>query len=113
MVSRLSGNHYNGNAPKYSTFLRGYGSNWIESWMRVPVVFTLIVLYQGVFSGNAIKIPKRLQRAFDAPFFRVASIMMIALSAVPDIEVALISTALFYGILWLISTPAERRGEKK
>jgi hypothetical protein len=26
-----------------------------------PVLFTLIILYQGLFSGNAIKIPKALK----------------------------------------------------
>ena len=30
-----------------------------------PVIFTLIILYQGLFSGNAVKIPGNLRLLFD------------------------------------------------
>ena len=30
-----------------------------------PLVFSLIILYQGLFSGNAIQIPGRLKKLFE------------------------------------------------
>ena len=109
MVSRLSNNHYGGQPPKYIDLFSGLGSTWLESWIRVPILFTLIVLYQGMFSGNALVIPKRLQRAFDSPVFQFFSLIAIALSAVPDLEIAIFSTCLFLAIIWLLKTPEERR----
>jgi hypothetical protein len=81
-----------------------------ESVLRAqPIVFTLIILYQGLFSGNAISIPKNLQRMFDSRIFRYISIVAIALSATQDIEYALVSTFLFLLIMYVIKTPEERK----
>jgi hypothetical protein len=74
-----------------------------------PVLFTLIVLYQGLFSGNAIKIPKNLKTAFNSKTFRFFSIMLIALSATQDIEYALISTVIFISVMYALKTPEERK----
>lgn len=111
-VTRLSGNYYNGKAPRWVGLFGKLGSNHVEGWLRVPIIFTLVVIYQGLFSGNAFKIPARLQRVFDSPMFRFFSVLTIALSAVADIEIALVSTVLFYGIMWMLMTPAERRGDE-
>lgn len=109
MVSRLSNNHYAaGTRPKYVNAFSGLGTSWLESWIRVPIVFTLIVLYQGMFSGNALKIPKRLERAFESKTFRFFSLFAIALSAVPDVEIALFSTFIFLAVMYLLQTPEER-----
>jgi hypothetical protein len=46
---------------KFSNFL-GPLSTPTETVIKAqPVLFTLIILYQGLFSGNAIKIPKNLK----------------------------------------------------
>ena len=93
---------------KYSNFLAPL-SNPTEAVIKAqPVLFTLIILYQGLFSGNAIKIPKNLKTAFNSQTFRFISLMLIAFSATQDIEYALISTVLFLGIMYALKTPEER-----
>lgn len=74
-----------------------------------PVLFSLIILYQGLFSGNAIQIPERLKKLFDNKTFRFFSLMLIAFSATQDIEYALLSTLIFIIALYAIKTPEERK----
>lgn len=94
--------------PKVSNFL-GPVSNPTEALIKAqPILFTLIILYQGLFSGNAIKIPKNLKTLFNSKIFRFISIMLIAFSATQDIEYALISTVIFIGAMYAIKTPEER-----
>ena len=95
--------------PKLSIFL-GPVSRPTEAVIKAqPIVFTLISLYQGLFSGNAIKIPKNLKTAFNSQTFRFISLMLIAFSATQDIEYALISTVIFLTIMYAIKTPEERK----
>lgn len=75
---------------------------------KQPVIFSLIVVYQGLFSGNAIEIPKKLKVLFDNKLFRFMSLLLIAFTATNDIEYALLSTSIFIGIMYLIKTPEER-----
>lgn len=82
----------------------------IESLIRAqPILFSLIILYQGVFSGNAIIIPERLSSAFSSPAFRLLSITLIAFSATQDVEYAILSTLIFISILYALKTPEERK----
>ena len=74
-----------------------------------PIVFSLIILYQGLFSGNAIQIPGRLKVLFDNKVFRFMSLMLIAFSATQDIEYALFSTLIFISIIYALKTPEERK----
>jgi len=93
---------------RYSSFL-GPVSNKTEQFIQAqPILFTLIILYQGLFSGNAIQIPQNLKAMFDNKSFRFFSIMAIAFSATQDIEYALIATVLFIGVMYAIKTPEER-----
>jgi len=94
---------------KLSSFL-GPLSNQTEKTIRSqPILFTLIILYQGLFSGNAIKIPENLRILFNSKIFRFVSLMAIAFSATQDIEYALISTMVFLTIMYAIKTPEERK----
>lgn len=94
---------------KLSSFL-GPLSNQTEKTIRSqPILFTLIILYQGLFSGNAIKIPENLRILFNSKIFRFVSLMAIAFSATQDIEYALISTMVFLTIMYAIKTPDERK----
>ena len=77
--------------------------------MSQPILFTLIILYQGLFSGNAIRIPENLRILFNNKTFKFISLMAIAFSATRDIEYALISTTLFLTVIYLIKTPEERK----
>ena len=74
-----------------------------------PVLFSLIILYQGLFSGNAIQIPERLKKLFDSKTFRFISLMLIAFSATQDIEYALLSTLIFIVFMFALKTPEERK----
>lgn len=74
-----------------------------------PVFFSLIILYQGLFAGNAIEIPKRLKVLFGNKVFRFVSLMLIAFSATKDIEYALFSTVIFVAAMYGLKTPEERK----
>lgn len=74
-----------------------------------PLVLSLIIMYQGLFSPNAIAIPERLEKLFGNKTFRLVSLMAIAFSATGDIEYALASTVIFLSIMYLLKTPEERR----
>ena len=94
---------------KLSSFL-GPLSNQTEKTIRSqPILFTLIILYQGLFSGNAIKIPENLRILFNSKIFKFVSLMAIAFSATQDIEYALISTMIFLVVMYAIKTPEERK----
>ena len=91
-----------------SSFL-GPLSNTTEKTIKSqPIIFTLIILYQGLFSGNAIRIPQNLRSLFNSKIFRFMSLMLIAFSATKDIEYALISTMIFLTVMYTIKTPEER-----
>ena len=92
-----------------SSFL-GPLSNTTEKTIKSqPIIFTLIILYQGLFSGNAIRIPQKLRYLFNSNIFRFMSLMLIAFSATQDIEYALISTIIFLSVMYAIKTPEERK----
>jgi hypothetical protein len=74
-----------------------------------PLFFSLIILYQGLFSGNAVVLPERLKQLFDNRLFRFMSLMLIAFSATKDIEYALMSTMIFVSVLYALKTPEERK----
>ena len=95
--------------PKLNSFL-GPLSTPTEAVIKAqPILFTLIILYQGLFSGNAIKIPQNLKTLFNSKTFRFFSIMLIAFSATQDIEYALISTVIFLSVMYALKTPEERK----
>ena len=95
--------------PKLNSFL-GPLSTPTEAVIKAqPILFTLIILYQGLFAGNAIKIPANLKTLFNNKIFRFISLMLIAFSATQDIEYAVISTAIFISVMYAIKTPEERK----
>ena len=95
--------------PKLNSFL-GPVSTPTEAVIKAqPILFTLIILYQGLFAGNAIKIPTNLKTLFNSKIFRFISLMLIAFSATQDIEYAMISTAIFISVMYAIKTPEERK----
>lgn len=74
-----------------------------------PILFSLIILYQGLFSVNAIKIPARLKELFNNKTFRFLSVWLIAFSATQDIEYSLIATVIFLLTIYALKTPEERK----
>jgi len=61
--------------PKLSNALSPV-SRPIERALNVPILFSLIILYQGLFSGNAITIPERLKSMFQNRSVRFMSLML-------------------------------------
>lgn len=93
--------------PKINRAFGSY-SNAIEKSIKLPIILTLIVLYQGLFSGNAINVPNNLKTMFNYQAFRFVSLVAIALTATGDIEYSLISVLLFLTVIYLLKTPKER-----
>ena len=93
---------------QFSSFLGPVSRKTEQVIQAQPILFTLIILYQGLFSGNAIQIPQNLKVMFDNKSFRFFSIMAIAFSATQDIEYALIATVIFISVMYAIKTPEER-----
>lgn len=81
----------------------------IEKFIKIPIVFSLLVLYQGLFSGNAMTIPNRLKSMFENKLFRFVSLMLIALTATSDVEYALASVLIFLTAIYVLKTPEERK----
>lgn len=96
------------NSPIVNKNLFGPVSRPIERSMKLPVIFTMIILYQGLFSGAAMSVPVRLQAALKNRVVRLLSLIMVAVSATGDIEYAVAATLAFLGIVYLIKTKEER-----
>lgn len=87
-----------------------YFSRAMEPIIKLPVVFAFLGIYQGVFTGNAIAIPSRLEKLFAAPWFRFFSLFLIALQSTGgDIENALLGTLLFLIIIYAFKTKEEKK----
>ena len=89
--------------------LFGSLTNPIEKFLQPPsLVFSLIVIYQGLFSGNAVMIPQRLKILFGNKFFRLFSLFLITLTSSRDVEYAILSTVIFVSFIYVLKTPEER-----
>ena len=86
-------------------------SDNIESFMkRYGVIFTLVVIYQGLFGGMSLSSPpERLEKLSDNVYFKLATMFAIAFTATKDVEIALVSIALFVVAMNLLKTPEEKK----
>lgn len=74
------------------------------------VLFSLIVLYQGLFGGLSMKNPPKMITEFaDNDVFKFITLIAIAFTASKDVEVAIISALLFVVLINLARTPEERK----
>ena len=87
------------------------GFSSVEKFIkRYTVVFSLIVMYQGLFGGMSLKDqPLRLKKMSKNIAFKILTMTCIAFTATQDIEISLMSVLLFITLLYLIKTPAERK----
>jgi len=82
----------------------------LEPFLKLPVVFAMLGIYQGMFSGNALAVPERLGKAFSNRIFRFVSLFLIALQSTSgDIENALLAVIFFQLILYVVKTKEERK----
>lgn len=85
------------------------GSKVFEQQLKVPVFFTVIILYQGLISGGAFETPSLIKERMKNPKFRLASLFLIALSATKDIETAVLGLVVFLVILSFVRTDEEKK----
>ena len=89
-------------------FLKPVSSS-IENTLKIPIIFTLLVMYQVTLSRDIVYIPNRVVVLFNEQWFRVLSIFILALSVTSDIEIALLSMIIFIATLYVLKTPEERK----
>ena len=77
---------------------------------RYSILFTLIVMYQGLFGGMSMSHkPKVLEDMKSNTVFKYITLLCIAFSATKDIEISLLSVIAFVLVLNLLRTPEERK----
>jgi len=82
----------------------------LEPILKLPVVFAMLGIYQGMFSGNALAVPERLEKAFSSRIFRAISLFLIALQSTGgDIENAILAVIFFQLLLYMVKTNEERK----
>ena len=89
-------------------FLKPVSSS-IENTLKIPIIFTLLVMYQVTLSRDIVYIPNRIVVLFNEQWFRVLSSFILALSVTSDIEIALLSMIIFIATLYVLKTPEERK----
>jgi len=81
----------------------------IDNILGMPVIFTLIVLFQGCFGGlGIIQTPEKLRRFLNTPWMRILFIVAIGYTATSDIETTIFSTGIFFMFLHLLRTSEEK-----
>ena len=85
----------------------------IDKVLALPTLFTLVVLFQGVFGGMGIpKIPNILTKIQNHWLGRFFFCLCIGYTATADIETAVFSTFLFFVIIHLLRTKEEKKESK-
>lgn len=90
------------------------GASNVEKFVTTySIVFSLLVMYQGLFGGLAMKNPpQRLVAIMEHDVTKVLTLTAIAFTATKDIETSLLSVACFILIVHLARTPKERKLSK-
>ena len=82
----------------------------VDKFMGFPVIFTLIVIFQGCFGGlGMIQTPAKLEKLISSPVARFIFLFAIAYTASSDVETAVFSTVLFLVLMHLLRTEEERK----
>jgi hypothetical protein len=81
----------------------------IDNFLSTAIVLSLLTIFQGCFGGmGVIQIPKKLTESLNNSVMRFISIAAISYTATQDIETALITTVIFFGVLHLLRSDEER-----
>ncbi len=87
--------------------------NFVDKYLGVPTVFTLIVIFQGCFGGmGMIQTPKALTKAINSPVSRFMFLCAIAYTASSDMETAVFSTVVFLVLMHSLRTKEEIKSLK-
>ena len=81
-----------------------------DKFMGFPVIFTLIVIFQGCFGGlGMIQTPERLNQLIQTPIARFIFLFAIGYTATSDVETAAFSTVLFLVLMHLLRSEEEKK----
>lgn len=72
------------------------------------LIFSLIVIAQGLMGGLQFKPPRRIKEASEHPLVKFLLLFSVALTASRDIETALVSTIIFILFIYIVRHPDER-----
>ena len=87
-----------------------FTSNLEHVVKKYDVLFSMVVLYQGLFGGLSISgPPQRLAGLGDNVVFKIITMVCIAFTATKDIETSILAVVLFLGVMYAIKTPSERK----
>ena len=76
---------------------------------KYSIIFTLIVMYQGLFGGMSLKNkPQRLEKLGANIYFKYFTLFCIAFTATQDIEISLLSIVVFVMLFNAVRTTEER-----
>ena len=82
---------------------------WIDKYGSTPFIISLIVIFQGCFGGmGVIQTPALLTKYLYSPYLRFLFVCAISYTATTNIEMALVSTCVFFLFLHLIRTEEEK-----
>ena len=82
----------------------------VDKFMGFPVIFTLIVIFQGCFGGlGMIQTPARLEKLISSPIARFIFLFAIAYTTSSDVETAVFSTVIFLVLMHLLRSEEERK----
>jgi hypothetical protein len=82
----------------------------IEKFLRLPLIFTLIYVFGGIFAGLNYPYPEFLYSSFKKyPLVRLFGILCLAFTATGQIEYALVGTIIFFFVINILRTPEERK----
>jgi len=82
----------------------------IDKYLATPAIFSMVVIAQGLLGGLGLPLlPQRLKNLQKNPLARFTFISAIAYTATSDLELALVSTAVFACMMHILRTPEERK----
>ena len=76
---------------------------------RYGIVFSLIVISQGLMGGLQFNPPRRIKKATEHPVMKFILLFAVALTASRDVETAFISTIIFIIFIYIVRHPDERK----
>jgi hypothetical protein len=80
-----------------------------QTLKKYSIIFTLIVMYQGLFGGMSLKNkPMQLEKLSNNIYFKYFTLFCIAFTATQDIEISLLSICVFVILFNIIRTKEER-----
>lgn len=84
----------------------------VNQTLSQPLIFSLIVLFQGLMGGSAFKAPSILtdtDEILSSPAVRFLYITAIAFTATQKLETAMLSSALFLLLMHLLRDDDEKK----